>query len=218
MPVPLSMPTPSTLPSATPPANVDFTQFAPSAAGDGLLEGGSFEGLQGKGWDTCYTHYPGFVIAGRGPDLTAPALVSASAGDYYAVFSADCLSYPKGDQSQVYLWFKPVFRIGGPHYLWFDLRELGPTDSNAELTILGTTAVCKTNEVLARVSFNDFHVGNQWAPRCLTLRPSFPDTAIGLLGTGATLKIGMDSLRFGTSCPLEPVQLTTPIPALPACL
>jgi hypothetical protein len=169
-----------------------------TAEGDGLLEGGSFEGNLGNGWDFCHSKHPGTLYwedSDRSSHGTTWLAFDSqkSCAESFAC-SAD------GADAQVSFWVEPAQAPGAPIHLYFDAINLGPTMPAGALHIDATEGYCTSSAELATISLRDLELTSGWSTRCVSFTPSSALSTFGLYVTGETFLVGLDAFRFGPPC------------------
>jgi hypothetical protein len=171
------------------------------AVGDGRLEGGSFEGNLGFGWDFCFSKYPG-VTATLGLD-------SASDGEIWLAFdsqkscSGSLACRADGGDIQVGFWLGTPLPAGEPLHLYFDAINLGQANPSGVLhvDVMDTTANgCMSAAALATLPLHDLELTSNWSTRCVSFTPNAALDKFGLYVTGETFQLGLDAFRFGPPC------------------
>jgi hypothetical protein len=176
-------------------------------AGDGRLEGGSFESNLGVGWDFCFSKYPG-VTAILGSD-------SSSDGDTWLAFDSQkscsdsfgCRA--NGGDIQVGFWLGTPLPAGEPLHLYFDAINLDQAIPSGSLhvdLVDHTTSGCMSAAALATIPLRDLELRSAWSTRCVSFTPNAAVDLFGLYVTGETFRLGLDAFRFGPPCRTERVH------------
>jgi hypothetical protein len=170
-------------------------------AGDGRLEGGSFEGNLGFGWDFCFSKYPG-ATGVRGSD-------AASDGDTWLAFdSQKSCSDSFGCQAdsgdiQVGFWLDTPLPAREPLHLYFDAINLGQATPSGILhvdVVQATVDGCMSAAALATIPLRDLELTSGWSTRCVSFTPNAALDVFGLYVTGEAFQLGLDAFRFGPPC------------------
>jgi len=163
---------------------------------DGRYVDGSFEDVQGFGWDTCYTRTPGLflqVVTGDAP-----------VGNRYVVFEsggcAGTCNASNKSSSQVYLWFSERPSAAETMGLYFEIRNAGNAQPTGLLHIFGTDGACQQESALAEVSLDRLQPSSDWATRCVNVNAPGAHAAIGMAIAGGNHKIGLDGVRLSRPC------------------
>ena len=170
-------------------------------AGDGRLEGGSFEGNLGNGWDFCFSKYPGGAGVGSG--------VGSSDGETWLAFDSQrscsdsfgCRA--DGGDIQVGFWLRAPLPAGEPLHLYFDAINLGQGTPSGILhvdVVQPMATGCMSAAALATLPLRDLDLTSDWATRCVSFTPSTALGVFGLYVTGETFQVGLDAFRFGPPC------------------
>jgi hypothetical protein len=167
------------------------------AAGDGRLEGGSFEGNLGSGWDFCFTKHPGAarMDATGSSDGTAWLAFDSqkSCADSFA-----CQT--DGDDAQVGFWLSTPLPPGVPVHLYFDAINLSPASPSGILHIDTVQDGCMSAAPLATIRLRDLELTSNWTTRCVSFTPDTAVGAFGLFVVGDAFQLGLDAFRFGPEC------------------
>jgi hypothetical protein len=167
------------------------------AAGDGRLEGGSFEGNLGSGWDFCFSKYPG---------ATRMHATGSSDGDAWLAFdskkscSDSFACATEGDDAQVGFWLSTPLPPAEPVHLYFDAIELSPASASGTLHIDALQSGCMSAAPLATIRLRDLGLTSNWTTRCVSFTPSTAVGAFGLFVAGDAFQLGLDTFRFGPEC------------------
>ncbi len=171
------------------------------AAGDGRLEGGSFEGNLGSGWDFCFSKYPGATdMRGSG---------DSSDGDTWMGFDSQkscsdsfACRADSGD-IQVGFWLGTPLPPGEPLHLYFDAINLGqaPPSGILHVDVVAPSAIgCMSAAALATIPLGDLALTSDWSTRCVSFTPNTAFDVFGLYVEGGTFQLGLDAFRFGPPC------------------
>lgn len=172
-----------------------------SAAGDGRLDGGSFEGNLGDGWDFCPSKHPGATLM-EGSDRS-------SDGDAWLAFdsrkscSASSACRAEGSDTQVGFWLGTPLPAGVPLHLYFDAINLGQETPSGTLHVHVVDVMqtgCMSAGALATIPLGDLELTSDWSTRCVSFTPNVPLDVLGLYVTGSAFQLGLDALRFGPPC------------------
>lgn len=159
------------------------------------LSGGSLEGSNGFGWDTCFTRPPG---------LTTPVNSGGSDGPRHLTLeSAGCTGVCGTDNpsgSQFYMLFNNIPPSADPMGLYFDVINLGGLPPQGTMSFYGTNPICQGETQLMDVSLADLAVTTTWSTRCVNLSVVGTFPALGVAVSGAPHKIGLDAFRMGPTC------------------
>jgi hypothetical protein len=173
----------------------DFVPVTPFAYDGKYLEG-SFEEVQGFGWDTCFTRTAGLFAKRTTGD--------APNGDWYAILeSGGCAGTCASSNlstSQLYLWFTQPPTAMGAMGLYFDVLNLDAPNPTGTLLIYGTNSGCMEESPLGEAPLDGLQPSSTWSTRCLTISAPGAHDAIGVAMSGAPHKIGLDALRLGPPC------------------
>ncbi len=174
----------SYVPSEDVPFNADY------------LKGGSFEGQQGYGWDTCPTRTSGVVTLREDPASDGSA--------FFGVESAEACTSPcapdNESDAQFGLWFADEGSRPAPGAgLYFDLINRAPTPPTATLQLYAIEGACVTRRLLAAIPLQDLDLSSRWSTRCVALGLMSPEN-LGVAVQGSSFNIGIDALRFGPAC------------------
>lgn len=178
----------------TPAAVEDYVPDAPIAYDARYLDG-SFEGNQGFGWDTCYTHTAGKV--------THPATGGSEGSSFVTFETAGCedvCSPTNPSASHLYAWFSGAPSATAKMGLYFDIKNLGDAGASGVLRFYGTDIVCEQDSVLAEIPLARLQMSSGWSTRCVTVIGPGADTAIGISVSDGAHNVGIDALRLGPPC------------------
>jgi hypothetical protein len=167
------------------------------AAGDGRLEGGSFEGYLGNGWDFCFTKHPG---AARMDTTGSSDGTAWLAFDSQKSCSDSFACQADGDDVQVGFWPSTPLPPGVPVHLYFDAINLGPASPSGILHIDAMQNGCMSTAPLATIRLRDLELTSNWTTRCVSFTPDTAVGAFGLFVVGDAFQLGLDALRFGPDC------------------
>jgi hypothetical protein len=168
------------------------------AAGDDRLEGGSFEGNLGSGWDFCNSKHPGATYM-QGSDRSSDG-AAWLAFDSQKSCAESFACGVDGRDLQVSFWVGPALPPSEPVHLYFDAINLGPTIPSGIVHVDATEDYCTSSATLATIPLRDLDLTADWSTRCVTFTPSSPLTIFGLYVTGETFQVGLDAFRFGPPC------------------
>jgi hypothetical protein len=168
------------------------------AAGDGRLEGGSFEGSLGSGWDFCRSKHPGATHT-QGSDRSSDGAAwlafdsQKSCADSFAC-AAD------GHDLQASFWLPSPLPPGQQLHLYFDAINLGPASPSGVLHVDATEDYCTSAATLATIPLRDLELTSDWSTRCVSFTASSSLAILGLYVTGESFQMGLDAFRFGPPC------------------
>ena len=163
---------------------------------DGRYLEGSFETLQGFGWDTCYTRTAG-LFPQRGTE-------NAPEGDQFLILesggcSGSCAP-TNPSSSQLYLWFDQLPTDTEAMGLYFDIEALAVGPPIGTLLLYGTDSNCQGDTEMASAPLGRLEISSSWSTRCVTVTGPGAYDAIGVAVTGGPYKLGLDALRLGPPC------------------
>ena len=169
------------------------------AAGDDRLEGGSFEGNLGRGWDFCESKHPGATYMQGGERSSDGMAWLAFDSQKSCAGSFACGA--DGADLQVSLWAAPALPPNVPLHLYFDAINLGGTTPSGILHVDDATEdFCTSSAALATIPLRELELTPDWSTRCVSFTPSSALAIFGLYVTGEAFQVGLDAFRFGPPC------------------
>ena len=169
--------------------------------GDGRLEGGSFEGNLGFGWDFCFSKYPGLTAVQDGAGSSDGGTWLAFDSQRSCADSFACRA-DSGD-IQVGFWLGTPLPAGAPLHLYFDAINIGQATPSGILhvdVVHATANGCMSAAALATIPLRDLELASGWSTRCVSFTPNAALDVFGLYVTGETFQLGLDAFRFGPPC------------------
>jgi hypothetical protein len=163
----------------------------PPFGSDPYLDGGSFEGNLGSGWDMCRVPFAVELVSKDSSASHGTTFVRSSS-------SMSCASCGPGNEAVVAFWLAepvPQGQVG----LYFDVTSFGLQDPSGTLHLEETQA-CGTVRALAEIPLAQLHADATWSTRCVNLEIPKPMVEFGLHVKGASFDIGLDAFRFGAPC------------------
>jgi hypothetical protein len=156
-----------------------------------LEEGGSVEDGRGDGWDTCYrrevTVEEGDAADGELYLLLRPEQAGATLGEEHGV-------------GEVLFWSDAPF-AAEPLFIYFETKTFVTEESLGFLSFaLGMEDICKPLGPATTIAMPDLKVDEEWATRCVEIRPEQEGQYVMLWAEGEQFALGIDAVRLGPPC------------------